>query len=138
MGIFQDMVQVFNRAPEPITVRFDGQQIQIPPGASSIPAVVVPYAKNQNPVMGTQDYNNPGLSGAKYLIGVMNRKDNCAPLTADEWAAHKGQPCRINTDEMFADMLDSKERVRLVGKRKTFASAGEAVHAVEREFGDRF
>jgi len=138
MGIFQEMITVYNRAPVALTVRFDGQQIEIPPGATSIPKVVAEFAKNQNPIMGSQDADNPNVSGAEYLIGIVGRRgENCEPLTAEEWETHLGKPCRVNTDEMFEGLLDTKERVFVRGRKKPKASAIEAFAGVNREFGDQ-
>lgn len=124
MGIFQEMVTVRNRAPEPINIIFDGQQTSLPPGESQIPKITVPYAKNQNPVMGSADANNPNITGAQYLIGVVGTRDNVEPLTEEEWAAHLGRPCRINMDEFMEDRLGPKERIELKGKgRKTQAKS---------------
>ena len=67
MGIFQDLVTVVNRAPIPITVTFDGQELTLQPGENPLPKIAIPYAKNQNPIKGTADLNNPHISGAQYL-----------------------------------------------------------------------
>jgi hypothetical protein len=121
MGIFYDMTKVFNRAPVPITVRFDGQDTILQPGEAQLPSVSVSYAKNQNPIMGSADADNPHLSGADYLIGVVG-KDNCAPLTKEQWEAHLGMPCRVNYDQFMEDRLGPKEHVEVKGKgRKTQA-----------------
>ncbi len=87
MGIFYEQKIVVNRAPVPLTVRFDGQETVIPVGESPLPVVSLIYAKNQNPIMGSADPTNPSLSGARYLIGVKGQ-DDCTPLTKDEWTAH--------------------------------------------------
>ena len=118
MGIFHELVVIVNRAPEALTVQFDGQQITLPPGESSIPKMVVSFAKNQNPIMGTHDADNPNISGGQYLVGVKGTKDNIKFLTNDEWNEHLGQPCRINSDEFFADKLGPKERMFVKGKGK--------------------
>ena len=68
MAVFQTLVPVFNRAPVPLTIRFDGQEKTLEPGESFIPDITVMYANNQNPIMGTADVNNPHVSGARYLV----------------------------------------------------------------------
>lgn len=118
MGIFHDMATVVNRTPVDLLVRFDGQEISIPPGESQIPRITVRFAKNQNPVMGSHDANNPNISGGDYLVGVKGTKDNCEPLTEDEWASHLGKPCRLNVDEFLEDRLGPKERFEVRGKGK--------------------
>lgn len=123
MGIFQDMVTVINLAPIPLTVTFDGQTTRIPPGESPIPRVTVLYAKNQNPVSGSADMNNPHLSGARYLIsvkGAVNERQE--PFTPEEWKEITAQSSRWNMEDYFADRLGPKEHIEVRGKgRKTQA-----------------
>ena len=103
MGVFHELVTVVNLAPVPLSVTFDGQQSTIPVGESMVPKVVVPYAKNQNPVMGSQDPYNPNISGAKYLLSVKGTKDRQKPLTKDEWEEHCANPSRLNMAQYFED-----------------------------------
>lgn len=130
MGIFLEQVQLFNRAPITLTVQFDGQCKSLEPGITLVPGIVVQYAKNQNPVMGTQDPYNPNISGAQYLVGVVGSKDNCEPLTAEEWADHLQQPCRENVQQWFADKYGSDPKAKLVtrgrGKATTATSRYDA------------
>lgn len=100
-GVFQDMVEIVNRAPVSITVQFDGQSHTIPPGKSSIPRVTVQYAKNQNPLKGSADLSNPTISGLQFLLGVVGSADDCEPLTPEEWTAHLGSPSRFNIDDIM-------------------------------------
>ena len=117
MGIFYDQVTIINLAPIPLNVTFDGQTMRVPPGESSVPKVVVPYAKNQNVIMGSADADNPNISGALYLISVKgSKKDRQEPLTKEEWAAHQDAPSRINTEQFFEDRLVPGERVVTRGK----------------------
>ena len=134
MGVFQEMVACFNRAPMPLVVTFDGQQTTVPVGACNIPSIAVNYAKNQNPIMGSCDPNNPSLSGGQYLIGVVGR-DNCDPLTRKEWDAHCDAACRMDWKVLVEDIpLKRGEHYEVRGKgRKTQAKsafdAGVRVHA---------
>ena len=118
MGIFHKQREVVNRAPVDIAITFDGQQTTLPPGRSTVPEVVIPYGKNQNPVMGTQDPNNPHLGGAQYLLGAVGKwdgqEDNITPLTPEEWAAHLGQPQRINAQEAFEEKYGTDPKAKLV------------------------
>jgi hypothetical protein len=122
MGIFYDMATVINLAPVTLNVTFDGQTLRIPPGESVIPKVTLSYAKNQNPVPGSADMDNPHISGAQYLISVKGSGDRQEPFTKEEWEAMAGKPSRWNTEDYFADTLDPKDKVITRGKgRKTQA-----------------
>lgn len=124
MGIFYDMKKVRNLAPVPLTARFDGQEMTIPVGESSMPAVAVTYAMNQNPVMGSADGNNPNISGGRYLIVPVGSKYDRAALTQEEWEAHTGAPCRIDHEAFFADRLGPKEHIIFRGSgRRTQAKS---------------
>jgi hypothetical protein len=136
MGVFQEMVPVFNRAPMPLVVTFDGQQTTVPIGASALPIQTVGYAKNQNPIMGSCDPHNPSLSGGQYLIGVIG-KDNCEPLDKEEWDAHCNAACRMDWKELVADIsLKKGEHYEVRGKgrkvqAKSAFDAGVRVHGNE-------
>lgn len=121
MGIFYDMVKVSNLAPIPLNVRFDGADLAIPVGDSMMPKVAVTYAKNQNPIMGSQSASNPSITGAKYLLGVYGTPDRVKPLTADEWQIHLGKPSRLNIDEFAGQRLGVKERFEVHGGGRTQA-----------------
>lgn len=116
MGIFYEMVKVVNLAPIPLNVRFDGQDMEILPGETMMPKVAVLYAKNQNPIMGSQSASNPSVSGAKYLLGVVGTRDRVKPLTEDEWNAHLGNPSRLNMQEFASQRLGRKERFEVHGE----------------------
>lgn len=126
-GVFQDMIAVVNRAPVPLTVTFDGQTTTLKSGPGFLPSITIGYAKNQNPIMGSVDPNNPAQSGGQYLIGVVDR-DPCDMLTVEEWNAHCEAICRIDLKAMMEDELRPGERVEVRGKgRKTQArSLGDA------------
>lgn len=106
VGVFQDMVEIVNRAPVNLSVQFDGQSHTLTPGRNFIPRVTLPYAKNQNPLKGSADLDNPTATGLEFLIGIVGTRDNCEPLTDEEWAAHNASPSRFNTD----DILDLASR----------------------------
>lgn len=129
MGIFYESREVVNRAPVDITVTFDGQQITLKPGKSMLPKVAIPNGKNQNPIMGSVDPNNPHMSGGEYLLGVVDDLeypgDNCEPLTPEEWDTHLNKPCRVNELLAFEERYggDPKARMVIHGKgRKTTAN----------------
>lgn len=117
MGIFHELKTVVNRSPKPLSVTFDGQETIIPVGESQIPSITINYAKNQNPVMGSADPNNPSLSGSQYLIGVKGTRDNCTPLTKDEWDAHCESACRMDWRSLMEDTLKPGEHIVVKGKK---------------------
>ena len=137
MGIFHDTTTVINLAPVPLRVTFDGQSTDIPPGESQLPKVTVGYAKNQNPVPGSADMDNPTISGARYLISVKgNPKDRQTPFTEDEWAIMQGKPSRFDTDAFFEERLGPKEHVITRGRgrkvqAKSSFDAGVRVNSPE-------
>lgn len=131
MGIFHEQVTLVNRTPINLTVIFDGQEKTLTPGDNIVPALVVDYAKNQNPIMGSQDPNNPHISGGKYLVGVKGGYgEETEPLTDEEWASHLGRPCRIDEQEAFQEKYGGDPKARLVvhgkGRRTTANSRTEA------------
>lgn len=63
------IVQVFNRAPWTLSVMKDGRQYQLPPGLSHVTADIVPFARNQNPILGTEDPNDLSYQS---LVSVVN------------------------------------------------------------------
>ena len=123
MGIFYDMKTVVNRAPVPLTVRFDGQDTMLPPGESQIPTIAVNHAKNQNPIMGSADPDNPSLSGGRYLIGVKG-VDDCSFLSKPEWEEHLGRPSRIDFEALMEDKLVPGEHIEVKGKGKKTQAKG--------------
>src|SRR3990167_2818475 len=85
MGIFQDMVEVVNRTSETLSLRYDGQDMAIPPNYTAdgeaiedvrtmIPRQCIPYALSQNPVMGSEDPSDP--SNFESLVGIIDPKKN--------------------------------------------------------------
>ena len=116
MGIFYSQKVVVNRTPWELNVRFDGQDITIPPGESVLPELTIGYAKNQNPIMGSADPNNPSMSGARYLLGVKGQ-DDCTPLTKAELLAHSNAACRMDYKELIEDTLKPGEKIVVKGKK---------------------
>ena len=113
-GVFLQTTKVFNRAPESIYVFFDGERREIPPGYFDLPNMTLYHAKNQNPIMGTGDPNNPHESGTRYLVLEPGDEGYGTPLTADEWAAHLGKPCRIDEQAAFADRYANDPKAKLI------------------------
>lgn len=135
MGVFQDMVQIKNLAPIPLTCVFDGQQTQIPVGLSFLPKVALIYAMNQNPIMGTASPTNPSASGGQFLIVAVGSKFDREPLTKEEWEAHLRRPCRMDEEALFGD-LGPKEHVVTRGKGRTQAKSSNDLGVRPEPIGD--
>lgn len=84
MGIFHDTVEFVNRTSKPLTVIYDGQRTTIEPNydaegnrikgvVNMLPKIVVPYALNQNVLMGSEDSVDP--SDFQSLIGIVEPKE---------------------------------------------------------------
>jgi hypothetical protein len=77
--MLQETVTLINRTSKPLRCMFDGQRFVFQPGPNpGVPVVVVQYAKDQNPVMGTQDRYE--YEGSQYLVGVEAWGDDVSPL----------------------------------------------------------
>lgn len=123
MGVFYATVPCLNRAPVDVTVTFDGQCKTLPANSvTHIPKVAIQFAKNQNPVMGSQDPNNPHISGARYLVADLSADDTSdnehTPLTEEEWAAHLGEPQRLNSQEAFEEKYGGDPKAKLIKRGK--------------------
>lgn len=82
LGTFRDAVTLVNRTPGDLNVRFDGEDIRLKPGENpGFPRVAIPYAKKQNPLMGSKHPVNPTLYIC--LVGVKDTKDDCSPISAE-------------------------------------------------------
>lgn len=116
MGFLYETTQVRNIAPINLSARFDGQEVTVPPGISSLAKAAVPFAMNQNPIMGQADFNNPNMTGGKFLIVEVGSEYDREPLTDDEWQAHLDAPNRNDLTEVIDDHKLRKERVVISGK----------------------
>lgn len=129
-GVFLQHVKVFNRAPVSLAVFFDGERSALPPGPSEVPAKVVYMAKNQNPVMGSGEADNPHVDGTRYLIVEESDTGFGEPLTDEEWADHLGKPCRVNEEAAFAEKYANDPKAKLIvrgkGQKSTAKSRYEA------------
>lgn len=119
MSVFHEQMEVVNRAPWPLSVRFDGAEMTLPPGKGFIPRSVWTYALNQNPIMGTQDAYNPNISGAEYLIGdpAKPTKYPCDPLTPEQIAAQKNKPSRYDYQELMEPKLGKRDKIEVKGRK---------------------
>lgn len=126
MSFFGEIVTLINRAPITLNCRYDGKDVVLQPGENhGFAKVAVIYAKNQNPINGTEDPNNPSIGGCRYLVGVKGSKDNCKPLTKEEWTLHLSKPQRLNRDLIIEERGDPKSREVVKGKkvRSTFEAS---------------
>jgi hypothetical protein len=134
-GVFVQRVKVYNRAPIPLAVFFDGERMVIPPGEFELPAVTTYMMKNQNPRMGTGDPDNPHEDGTKYLIVLVGEEGFGEPLTKEEWESHLGKPCRVDEQAAFAEKYANDPKAKLivrgVGKKSTAANKYEAGGALK-------
>lgn len=110
MALSGQFVTIVNRTQRELKAKFDGKEFVIPVGESPLPLEVVPFAKRQNPVMGTMHAKNP--MKVQSLIGVKGTKDPITPVKEDP------------TAELFdPDTLDplppGQKRVRIKGREVT-------------------
>lgn len=121
LGHFRDSVTLVNRTigagkyERDLTVRYDGEDIVLTPGDNpGFPKVAVPYAKKQNPLMGSQDSINP----TRYisLIGVKGEKDE-TPIDEATLARAAGKLERVDRDGDFGG--EPMER-RVLLRKKPF------------------
>lgn len=133
MNFFGDTVTIINRAPWPINVRWDGKDVTLQPGETpGFPRLAVPYAKNQNPLMGSEDPEDP--SRFEYLVGVKgSKRDNLKPLTKAEIEQHETSPQRLNRAAMQEMRGDVKAREVVRGKKQP--SAFQARYEISNDGG---
>lgn len=83
MGIFHEQIEIVNRTSRTLEIIYDGQRIQIPANYTPegerikgvhtmVPTQVVPYALNQNVLMGSEDAIDP--SDFTSLVGFVDPK----------------------------------------------------------------
>lgn len=137
MGIlshYGDSVTLVNRTigagkyERGLSVRYDGEDIVLKPGENpGFPKVAVPYAKKQNPLMGSGHPINP----ARYisLVGVLGT-DDCKPLGV-EVLAHAATKLEVvdRDGEFYGDPM---RKVQLL--RKKGFDAFEAQVSMPSEF----
>lgn len=156
MGIFQDMQEVVNRTPWELTIMFDGQTMTLQRNYdfkevngeftaterkgvhNFIPSQTIIYAFNQNALMGSQDPDNPTVSGAEYLIGLPSKahKYPCTALTTEQIFAQKNRPSRFNHEELMEPNLVKGEKIAVRGrKRVSQFEAKQGAAITTEEFG---
>lgn len=127
---YADMVEIVNRTSQPLVVRWDGTDFTLAPNYTAdgeriqgvtnmIPSVVVEYAKNQHPLMGSEDSMDP--SAFQTLVGVVARKGR---PQRDELShlEQNGKLTRVPLD----DYLGPNDKV-IMGRDKKFRNAEAAM-----------
>jgi hypothetical protein len=111
MGLFHEMTEVVNRTSKKLSVRFDGQDVEILPNYTDkgerisdvrnmLPTVVVPYAKSQNVLMGSEDPLDP--SEFEVLVGAVAKKGR--PQKDDiSFLEQSNEPTRVKLEEYLDD-----------------------------------
>lgn len=124
MGIFHELMEVVNRAPWPLSIRFDGSEMTLKPGKSFIPRQCWGYALNQNPIMGSHDAFNPHIQGARYLIGDPARPEKypCDKLTKEEIEMQTNNPSRFDYVELMSERLGKREHIEVKGRKPVHRS----------------
>lgn len=108
----QDVVEVVNRTSKSLGVRYDGQDMTLKPNYDKdgkflkgvhnfVPRIVIPYARNQNIIMGSEDAIDP--SDYQSLIGVVaadnaKQKDDLTFVASNDAA-----PTRVRLEDLIGD-----------------------------------
>lgn len=108
--LLPEMGELFNRTNGLLTARFDGQDFDLQPGMNTVPKVIIPYAKGQLVLMGSEDPMDP--SDFISLVGVPG-KDDCSPLEQNE-----DEPTRAKLADIVGEGLKIEKRGRK--KRSAF------------------
>lgn len=85
LGVYKESITLVNRTSRELNVRYDGEDITLQPGENpGFPQVAVPYAKRQNPLMGSKHPVNPtryiSLVGVKAKPGE-KQQDDITPIS---------------------------------------------------------
>lgn len=133
MGVFQEMVEVVNRTARPLNVRYDGQDMNLLPNYDAdgnpidgvknvIPRQCIPFVLGQNPIMGSEDAEDP--SSFESLVGIIDPKKSakkrhswydCTFIAEDEQGI--GNMTRVNVEEMLAGELKPGEKILVRGRK---------------------
>lgn len=118
MGIFYEQAVLVNRTSKPCEVVFDGQRIKIKPNydaagkrlkgvVNSVPTLCIPYALNQNALMGSEDAHDP--SSFQSVIGVEDPLVEAGERTRKSWhecsflEQDEAAPTRVKLEEYLDD-----------------------------------
>lgn len=109
MALMPELGKLVNRTSEVLFVKFDGEDYRLEPGENTVPKVIIPYAKNQLVVMGSEDEIDP--SAFESLVGVPG-KDDCSPI-----AQNPEELTRVQLQKVVGDGVKIVTR----GKKKPSA-----------------
>jgi hypothetical protein len=131
-----DPIRIFNRAPWPLKAVKDGREYPIPVGESWMRSDVVRFAKEQNPIMGTED---PSTTLSESFISVVaadpkNQRDSLEPMDA-EVLKH------LSKERLDRTKLAPERQRATVGHRADFPTRRVGVEAPTpgmHEAGQRF
>ncbi len=138
MGIFQSMVEVVNRTSGVLSVRFDGQDMDIPPNydekgaripdvVNVVPKLVIPYLLNQNVIMGSESALDPSSFRSK--VGIPSAKmkswQDCSYVPSGN-----EEITRVSQAEIM-DELVSDPKAKLVTRGKVVPSSAAAALGVD-------
>jgi hypothetical protein len=143
MGAFQTLVEVINRTSKPLNVRYDGQDMTLEPNYTPegelipdvhnmIPEQTVPYAKAQNPLMGSEDAIDP--SNWQTLVG---RKAKRGEKQRDEidFLEQSDVLTRVDLKELLGD--DQTVKNILVRGKVEHRAADQQIGAATQPFNVR-
>lgn len=118
------IVCLVNRTKRVLHYMYDGYQYDLEPGENYIPDSHVYYARNQNPVMGTQSPWSE--DGCDYLVGIkvkpgQKQRDNISPIEQSDARE------RLNRDELDEEAQKAVLRT-VVGRvgRSEVSAAGRS------------
>lgn len=108
-----DNVEVFNRAPFPLTAIKDGRSYRIPVGRSWLRSDVIPFAKAQNPIMGSEDPTSPYFESLVSVVAPAGIKQlTSEPLDPIPQAVIDALPKeRLNRNLMDSDRQQNVEEI---------------------------
>ena len=134
LGNFRESVTLVNRTNRNLNVRYDGEDITLPPGDNpNFPRVAVPYAKKQNPLMGSKHPNDPrkfiSLVGVRARVGEKQR-DAIDPIAIEVLAEADTKLEVLDRSGQWHN--EPMREVKLL--KKTPYSAYEAQCAINPEF----
>lgn len=106
-----EIIQIFNRAPFPVSVMKDGRQKTIPAGYSYITSDWLRFAKQQNPVKGTEDPNSLQYDSLiSYVVPAGSKQKQRDPLDTIPIEVLQALPKeRINRNLLALDRQNTTE-----------------------------
>lgn len=109
MALMPKLVTLVNRTSKVLLVKFDGEDYRLQPGENTVPEVIVPFARAQNVLMGSENEVDP--NDYITLVGVPG-KDDISPLEQDE-----NEPTRVSLQSVVGPSM----KVKVIGKKKRSA-----------------